>query len=207
MAVESKNLSWLKRLIIGVVSAGALFVLVTAPYWKTQVNYLLQKNAVDKSDTADTKIPETQQKTAPDRIIIERLKIEAPIIYVAEENEEVLQKALQDGAVHYPRTAEVGQRGNAYIFGHSSDYIWSSGNYKNVFELLPKINIGDEITVTDHDGRKFAYRVFETKVVKPSEVGVLNDQLTPRKLLTLQTSYPLGTALRRFIVVAELIEK
>jgi LPXTG-site transpeptidase (sortase) family protein len=70
--------------------------------------------------------------------------------------------------------------------------------------LLPKIVLDDEIIVNDEVGTAFRYRVVKTLVVKPDELWVL-DQPVDRKLLTLQTSYPIGTALRRYIVQAELI--
>ncbi len=135
---------------------------------------------------------------------IPSLGIEAPIVYVSEKNEVAYQKALLDGVAHYPDTAEPGQFGNTYIFGHSSDYLWGKGKYKTVFATLPKIHIGDEIAVSDKDGNKFVYKTIESKKVAAGDLSVLDQFGKTRKLLTLQTSYPIGTALARWVVVAEL---
>ena len=185
--------------MIALLTVGAgLFVLSAAPYWVRQAGYIAYP-------------PEAEAPTVrisdPDRLAIPRLGTKAPIVYVMEENEKVFQEALRDGVVHYPGTAEIGEPGNAYIFGHSSDYIWAKGDYKAVFALLPKIKIGDIVTATDFEGHAYNYKVIETKVVSPDDVSVLGQDTGGRKLLTLQTSYPIGTALRRFVAVAELVEE
>ncbi len=150
---------------------------------------------------------EQGERLSPNTIYIDRLSIVAPIIYTKENNESAFQKALQNGVVHFPGTAQVGQLGNFYVFGHSSDYVWTAGNYKTVFALLPKIEIGEKIVVSDSEGKAYVYTVLETKVVSPNDLSVLDQGENKRKLLTVQTSYPLGTALKRFIVVAEMQEK
>ena len=78
---------------------------------------------------------------------------------------------------------------------------------KTVFALLPKIKTGDKITVSDREGNKFIYEVKETRVIAKDDMSVLDQHNNERKLLTLQTSYPVGTALQRFVAVSELLEK
>ena len=143
----------------------------------------------------------------PNSLKISDLGIEAPIIYITEKNETVYQEALKQGVVHYPGTALPGELGNVYIFGHSSDYTWSGGEYKTVFARLPQIELGTTIEVTDADGKLFRYIVTETKVVGPREMSVLDQFNYEKRMLSIQTSYPLGTALQRYIVVAELQEE
>jgi sortase A len=143
------------------------------------------------------------QRMEPNQLVIASLQIEAPIQYVSEKSEEVFQMALNEGVVHYPETAKPGQFGNVYIFGHSSDYAFSPGKYKTVFALLPKISVGERVTVSDEQGLAHTYIVKETKIVSPDDTSVLV-QPPDKKLLTLQTSYPIGTALKRFLVICEL---
>jgi LPXTG-site transpeptidase (sortase) family protein len=149
---------------------------------------------------------EPDEKIQPNILIVESLGIEAPVVYVEEESEKVFQEGLQNGVVHYPKTAHIGQSGNAYIFGHSSDYLWSKGNYKTVFALLPKIELGATIIASDASGNPYRYKVMEKFAVDADDFSVLDQFNNEKKLLTLQTSYPVGTALRRFIVRSELIE-
>jgi sortase A len=137
---------------------------------------------------------------------IPSLGIEAPVVEPASADERAYQEALRDGVVHFPGTAAPGEPGNVYLFGHSSDYVWAKGRFKTVFALLTSIEAGDLVTLSDAAGRPFRYRVTGTKVVAPDDLSVLDQGDGSRRLLTLQTSYPLGTALRRFIVLAELVE-
>jgi len=137
-------------------------------------------------------------------LLIPSLGIQAPVVYTSEKSDQAFSVALKDGVVHYPGTALPGERGNCYIFGHSSDYPWKAGNYKTVLALLPKIAVGAEVLVSDPSGAIFRYRVNKTLVAGPDEAGLLNQYNYQKQILTLQTSYPIGTALKRFIVQAEL---
>jgi LPXTG-site transpeptidase (sortase) family protein len=146
-----------------------------------------------------------EQVHTPNQLVIESLNIAAPVVYPGEISEKAFQQALQNGAVHYPGTALPGEYGNVYIFGHSSDDPWHKGDYKNVFEKLPQIEIGEEIMITDKDGNKFVYEVLETKIIFSNDISVLA-QPADQRLLTLQTSYPVGTSQKRFVVIAELTQ-
>lgn len=159
-------------------------------------------------------LPPLLAEVAPpdNRLIIPSLSIQAPIQTPAnvdltaanwETIESQVQDALRDGVVSFPGTAKPGERGNAFITGHSSYYPLLPGRYKDVFALLPQIKIGDEIEVWQNE-RKFTYRVSDKKEVSPSDVGVLENTQDYR--LTLMTCTPLGTALRRLIVTAELVK-
>ncbi len=151
--------------------------------------------------------------TPPDnRIIIPKLGKNVPIVEIPDSeiqsedwtdlNEDVLE-ALKDGVVRYPGTAIPGQIGNTFITGHSSYYFWDEGDYKEVFALLPQLEIGDEVTLY-YNQQKFTYRISEKREVSPSDVDVL-DQPNDKKQLTLMTCTPVGTNLRRLILVGELI--
>lgn len=149
---------------------------------------------------------EPAAKVEPNMLWIDSLGIKAPIVEVTARNEKAYQEALKHGIGHFPGTAAAGQWGNMYLFGHSSDFSWSSGEYKTVFALLPKIQVGDTIVVSGADGTPYEYRVTETAVVSPKDLSVLDQYGNQKRMLTVQTSYPLGTALRRFVAKAELVE-
>lgn len=153
--------------------------------------------AIETAEASSTSTPAV-------RLSIPRLGIDAPVSEPEGRGEKAYQKALEKGVVHFPGTAQPGQAGNAYYFGHSSDYLWSPGSYKSVFAPLMSIRLGDEIRVMDASGTPFLYVVTDTKIVSPKDLSVLSQGDGVKKLLTLQTSYPLGTALKRFIVLAEL---
>jgi sortase A len=122
------------------------------------------------------------------RLEVPRLKISA----VAREGADA--RTLRRAVGHVPSTAWPGQRGNAAFAGHRDSF----------FRNLRDIRTGDRIVVTTTDGRH-EYVVRETRIVKPTEVSVLDP--TPEPTLTLVTCYPfsyIGAAPERFIVRAAL---
>ncbi len=140
------------------------------------------------------------------QLFIPRLAISAPIIYAVSDEEKDIQSSLRVGVVRLMGTADPGEIGNCYIVGHSSDYKSAPGDYKTVFSRLPELAAGDEIWIQTPT-QTFVYEAQRTQVVKPSDLSVLSQHTAGHKLLTLQTSYPIGTARLRFLVVAEQKEK
>lgn len=137
-------------------------------------------------------------------VIIPKINVEIPVVYdVASVDEAAIQNALERGVVHYASTPNPGQKGNAVIVGHSSNNIFNKGKYKFAFVLLNKLEIGDTFYLTK-DGVRYAYKIYEKKVVKPTDVSVLgpNDKLATATLITCD---PPGTSLNRLIVVGEQI--
>lgn len=162
-----------------------------------------------------TQIPPLNMSIAPpdDRIIIPRINKNVPIVAVSTENlikrdwtalESDIQGALQDGVVHYPGTAQAGEKGNVVITGHSSYFPWDPGRFKDVFALLHEIVVGDELIVY-HDQKPFRYKVYKTQVVTPDQIEILTQEGDDR--LTLITCTPVGTNLKRLIVLAEPIRE
>ena len=139
---------------------------------------------------------------AENTITIPKISVHAPVIYEPSVQEADVQKALENGVVHYGNTAFPGQSGNVAIFGHSSNDWWEPGNYKFVFVLLDKLSPGDQITI-DYQQHRYTYEVTGSQIVEPTDVGVLNSTTTPT--LTLITCSPPGTSLRRLVVTAKQI--
>jgi sortase A len=102
---------------------------------------------------------------------------------------------LRKGPGHYSQTPLPGQQGNAAIAGHRTTY---GAPFYRLNELRP----GDDIYATTSSGH-FRYSVTESKVVKPSDVSVLEATLDSR--LTLTTCTPRYSASRRLVVVSQLI--
>jgi LPXTG-site transpeptidase (sortase) family protein len=161
-----------------------------------------------------TQIPDLNLEVAPidDRIIIPKINKNIPIVRVSSKNlitrdwnalEGDMQEALKGGVVHYPGTSLPGQQGNIVITGHSSYFPWDPGRFKDVFALLHEVQLEDDIVIY-YDQDKFIYKVTEKYEVKPENIDVLLQ--TPADKLTLITCTPVGTNLRRLIVVAEAVE-
>ena len=147
------------------------------------------------------------------RIIIPKLDLNIPLVspsYTAllagdwPQVEKDIQESLQAGVVHYPGTARPGQAGNFFVTGHSSYYPWAPGNFKTVFARLHTLDVGDEYWVY-YGGDKFRYVVRSKKEVSPSDITVL-DQPDDQRLATLMTCTPVGTTLRRLVLISEEVD-
>ncbi|HTK60654.1 MAG TPA: sortase [Candidatus Baltobacteraceae bacterium] len=195
-----------RRLLLSggiILAVAALFLLANSGFFLKRVEHRLNPPVVREPSPPEAADPYLLELAGtPDRIRIPSLGIDAPIVEAATRTQAAYKTALQQGVVHFPGTPEAGEVGNAYFFGHSSDFPWAKGGYKTVFAVLPDIELGATIYVTDHDGNAFAYAADGTRVVVPSDLSVLADPGNGKRMLTLQTSYPVGTALRRFIVTA-----
>ncbi|MFA5829523.1 MAG: class D sortase [Candidatus Gracilibacteria bacterium] len=156
-------------------------------------------------------VPPLMMDIAPpdERIIIPRINKNVPIVKTTDQNlvkrdwsalEKDIQGALRDGVVHYPGTAEPGEKGNVVITGHSSYFAWDPGRFKDVFALLHQVVIGDKILVY-HNQKLFVYEVYDIKVVTPDKVDVLTQGNGDK--LTLITCTPVGTNLKRLVVIAK----
>ncbi len=166
-----------------------------------------------------SKDPEVQKSQIPDlnlevtppdtRIVIPRIGKNVPVVTISSEAlinhdwdklEQQIQEALRDGVVHYPETAFPGENGNMVVTGHSSYFAWDPGRFKDVFALLHDVQIGDKIYVY-YDQKKYEYEVYDTRVVLPTQVDVLTQEGGDR--LTLITCTPVGTNLKRLVVLAK----
>ncbi|MFA5967089.1 MAG: class D sortase [Patescibacteria group bacterium] len=147
---------------------------------------------------------ETQPKPAitENKVIIPKINVDAPIVFPATADNQVILEAIKNGVAHYPGTALPGKAGNVFITGHSSYYWWSGGQYNRVFTLLDKLTVNDLIYI-HYGGNEYVYKVRDSIVVLPSQTEVLNPTATAT--LSLMTCTPVGTNLKRLIVRADLI--
>jgi len=101
---------------------------------------------------------------------------------------------LRRGPGHYPSTPLPGQRGTVAIAGHRT-------TYGAPFRKIDKVRKGDDVVVTMPYGR-FTYRVEQTRIVKPTDVWVIDKRSYDRLVLT--ACHPLYSAAQRIVVFARL---
>ena len=110
---------------------------------------------------------------------------------------------LQKGVAHARGTVFPGQKGNIYLFAHSTDNFWDLGRYNAVFYLLKDLVPGDEIVIF-FQNKRYNYVVTGYKVVDPSDVSyIVNAQNQNSETLILQTCWPPGTTWKRWLVFAK----
>lgn len=203
MVISKKFLSDWKALVAGVAiflaTLGALNLqLITGQIASRNHSPIM---AVAPSNT-DKK--EDIVRVTPDpKIIIPSIGIDAPVVYgMTSIAEPEVQRALQDGVLHYADSPKPGQPGNSVYVGHSSNAPWAPGNYKFVFAPLEHLQL-NEIFHLNYEGIQYTYRISSIDVVMPDDISVLSG--TDRPTVTLITCTPVGTNLKRLIIKAEQI--
>lgn len=168
-----------------------------------QVAPTTQPTATPTLAPVTTVTPEPTPSPAPivesPHIVISKIGVDTPINWQvpAERTLDYLTK----GVAHLAGSATLGQIGNVFITGHSSDYTWNNNPYAAAFALLPKLAVGDTIQIKEN-GKTFEYKVANTKIVAADNVEITRPTTTP--VLTLMTCYPIGTTRERYIVQAAL---
>jgi sortase A len=109
--------------------------------------------------------------------------------------EGIENKTLKYAVGHFEGTAMPGEKGNFAVAGHRSY------TYSEYFNRLDELDIGDDIIVKTNKG-EFTYKVYEKKVVEPTEVSVLDKTKEPT--ITLVTCTPIRVATHRLIVKGKL---
>ncbi|MEQ8196622.1 MAG: class D sortase [Clostridiaceae bacterium] len=109
--------------------------------------------------------------------------------------EGVGKETLSYALGHFEGTALPGQTGNFCVAGHSSS------TYSEYFNRLEELAAGDDIIVKSKTG-EYTYKIYEKKVVEPTEISVLDS--TNAATVTLITCTPLGSATHRLIIKGKL---
>jgi sortase A len=111
------------------------------------------------------------------------------------------EDALHDGTLHVDSTGFPWQEGsNTYIAGHRMGFPGTASYL--VFWDLDNLEAGDEVVLTDADGTRYNYEVFEKFIVNPDAYSV-TQPVPGRSVVSLQTC-TLPDYSQRLVVQAEL---
>lgn len=186
-----------------IVTAVILFLFW--PLISQEITYLFGEKTNDAPEEKVEKKEDTGRVVynVPNKIVIPKINVEAPIIEAESFEEKDILKALESGVAHYPNTALPGEVGNIFVTGHSSNYSWAKGDYNYIFSILNKIENSDKIYVY-FDKYLYTYEVFDIIIVGPKDTSVL-DQGSD-SIISIMTCDPPGTNWKRRIVKARQIE-
>lgn len=205
-----------KSILFGLgMGAIVLFLLMFTFFNERYITPFIQPNQIAAATPIIT-VPGAVVSSEP-KVIIPKLNVEAPVVYDVpfiqpgedeKDFEERTQAALENGVVHYPTSQKPGESGqgfnsNAVIVGHSSNNLFSRGKYKFAFMQLNQLNAGDTFML-NYNSKQYVYKVYEKKVVKPTEVSVLGAASRPNSA-TLITCDPPGFNINRLVIIAEQI--
>jgi len=153
----------------------------------------------------DSVDPTVTRAVSPEpKLIIPKLNVDVPVHFGITLSE--VDNAMLNGVAHYRiagADAYPGEIGNLVITGHSAGDVYNSNPYKFIFSGLERLENGDLIYI-NYESVRYTYRVFDRKVVEPTDVAALiRDEAKP--MLTLVTCTPLGTSRYRLLLTAEQI--
>ena len=184
---------WAARLLIA-AGAGLLLWLAAHLFMtasdRRQYDVTLEEKRVSAGTAPGRTLPDSLLSGEPVGIL-EIARIGLSGVVVEGDDEGVLDRAIG----HLPDTPLPWQSGNSAVAAHRDAF----------FRPLKDVRSGDLLRLRTPYG-DFDYRVFETLIVAPEDLWVLEP--TPVTMLTLISCYPfdyIGPAPERFIVRAERI--
>lgn len=190
----ASRLSRINTLLVVMIVLVNLFVLA-APLWPAFL-FARQKDSPKAQNIA-----KQVQTPAPAGIPVDAQTLLVPAMVLdAPIHEGKTMQTLDKGLWRLPHTSTPDKGGNTVIVAHRFTY----ANPRGTFYHLDKVRVGDMISVLWH-GKKYNYRVAETKRVPATEVSVEAPTDTPT--LTLYTCTPLWNPKDRLVVRATLEEQ
>lgn len=130
---------------------------------------------------------------------IDKLNILVPVIKdVNGSDKTAYNNALKGGVAHFKGTSLPGEKGNIFIFGHSSAEVKS--DYSKVFVSLNDLEKGDEIVIY-YQSDEHKYKVTKKEIIEATDTAVLAKG--KKEMITLMTCWPIGTKEKRLIIRAE----
>lgn len=145
------------------------------------------------------------------RIVIPSIGVDTPIVQRQTKDYDAFvngdfSNELENGVVKYPTSPAPGQKGNIFLFGHTSQEYRKHNKYGTVFRNIPNLTAGDEIQLV-REGELYRYQVITTEIVSPKKVGesYLKYANLSEEYLTLMGCYPIGRADKRMLIFAKRI--
>ncbi len=148
-------------------------------------------NSLDKNDIGPTFNKEYNME-AEGVLMIDKIDLKIPILTDA------TKENLAISVARITNTGKAGEIGNCCIAGHRSR------RYGKHFNRLGELEEGDIVKI-DNGEHIFSYVIFEKKIVKPTDIWILEGDGS-RKLVTLITCDYSTRPPSRLIVRGELVE-
>lgn len=155
--------------------------------------------------------PKIQLRMVPEEKVM-GFGIEIPKLFVQESvvanvdptDKNAYLPALKQGIAHAAGTGLPGDGQMGYYFAHSSEVSLQASHLNAVFYLLGKLEKGDEVYLWS-EGKRFDYQVERAFVTSAQDVSWLAPQAEEEQI-ALQTCWPVGTSLKRLVVVARRVK-
>ena len=148
---------------------------VNSKIYENQLNNNIEEQSTKDAKTVEKEVIETEFKgyKVSSKIYIPKINLETYVL------EQYSTQALLTSVTKF-YGANPNQIGNFCVAGH---------NYgpANMFQNLKKLNINDEIYLTDIEGNKMKYIIYDTYTVLPNDTKCLSQKTNGEIELTLIT--------------------
>lgn len=198
----------MKRKLGSILILLGIVIVIYAGYTKiqtiTQQNKLAEEfKSLNFTDEASEGTQNTSDQTPLQNgdvigmLEIPAIELESPVL------EGASQENIKYAVGHLPSSSPVNTLGekdhNFAIAGHRTY------TYGQFFNRLDELKEGNEIILTTKE-KKYTYKVFETKIVKPTDVDVIYP-IKGKSVITLITCHPKNSNKKRLIVYGELVSQ
>src|SRR3989344_6301307 len=128
--------------------------------------------AVAGAVSTTTSISESfRQMVLPERIVIEKIGVNAPVKNPETRDIVTLDKALLEGVVRFPGSGGLDDESNMFLFGHSTSFKTVHNPAFQSFNRLGELQIGDAISLRSGD-TDYLYKVFSVSQVDKDDALV-----------------------------------
>lgn len=194
--------SWIGMLMM-IIGAVIVISALTMRYEANKMQKTMMEDFRETIQIDDKKLGVNEGVEITNRKLIEVKKGSIGIISIPKIDLNVALSEGIDASVlkyavgHFTGTPMPGDKGNFCVAGHRSY------TYNQYFNRLDELEKGDKITVTTMTG-EFQYEVYESKVVEPEEISVLDN--TEDEEITLVTCTPIRVATHRLIIKGKMVK-
>ncbi|MDH4358728.1 MAG: sortase [Candidatus Berkelbacteria bacterium] len=193
--------STFRNLSLIIFFSALVFVSVNLPAYWIIAKYRFSPPSEETILARSSELKENLVTQYPNNtLVIPKINLQAPVNWDTSEAE--VMSALERGVVHVKGSGLPGEKKSIFITGHSSNYWWKSGDFNTIFALLPELAVDDEAFIVK-DGKITRYKVVERVEVGKKEVVSYAER--KEEELTLMTCYPVGTNLKRLLIIARPI--
>ncbi len=196
--IKSIIYSFVFAIVIFILTIVALSILGLSPKFFTitpQIPFVENENQIIDISS--------ERYTRPNQIIIDKIDVNSIINQPQNPDVDILDQALQSGAVHYPGSGSI-ERGNMFIFGHSTNWQIVQNEAYKTFNNLNKLQTGDEIKIIAN-GETYLYKVSSVNLVDENNALVTFD--SSKRKLTISTCDTFGRKQDRWVVEAVFDKK
>ncbi|NCT54419.1 sortase [Candidatus Falkowbacteria bacterium] len=180
-----------------------IIYLISLPFYP-ELRYILKAKAENNAkelkqvttqvEDLKREFPVSEFSVSPDRLIIPKIGVNAPII-----KSEDGELALSKGAWLLPEGSTPDKGGNTIITGHRFRYLPPNNL---TFYLFHKLEVGDIFSLIWEE-KDYYYQVKEIKIVEASDSSP-HDK-SDKAILTMYTCHPIYSTEKRLVIISEPI--